>query len=199
MIPTDPSGRPVPTAALLPVSMYAIAPPEPKSFKKHDLITIIIDESSLSQSSQTLETERESDANARLNAIVDPIELLNLRLRTGNTRNIDLLNFNASREFSGEGDYERRDRMSARITAQVIDVKPNGSLVLEARKRLARDEEISLLVVAGVCRSEDITSANTILSSQIAGLTIIQQNEGDLRSAAQKGRFTRALDMLFDF
>lgn len=191
-----------PTAPMLSieqVSLVYVEPPEPRVIQKHDIITIIIDETSSMTSSQKLETEKESSGDAQLNSLVDALALLELRIATADLTNVDLLDFNAKREFTGEGDYERKDKFNAQITAQVLEVKPNGTLVLQAVKRITKDEEIQTLVLAGVARQEDITEQNTILSSQMANLTLDLQNEGELKDTSEKGLITKVLDTVFAF
>lgn len=181
------------------VSLIWVEEPEPKVYQKHDIITIIIDETSSQTSSQSLETEKESKSSANLNALFDYMKLLELRLAEGDTNNLDLLDISAKREFTGEGDYERKDKFSARVTATVLEVKPNGTLVLEATKRITKDDEIQTIVLSGVVRSDDITRQNTVLSSQMANLNVELKNEGELRDAAKKGIITEVLDALFAF
>ncbi|MCC5823182.1 MAG: flagellar basal body L-ring protein FlgH [Phycisphaerales bacterium] len=188
-----------PAMAAEQVSLIWVPEPEPRQFQKHDIITIIIDEVSTQTSSQSLETEQDSRTRANLNAMLNLANLLELRLDQGDTRNLSLIDFNARRNFSGEGDYERKDRFSARITATVLEVKPNGTLVLEASKRIAKDTEIQTIVLSGVVRENDITRQNTVLSSQMAKLDITSHHEGQVRDAAKKGFITRVLDTIFAF
>jgi flagellar L-ring protein FlgH len=188
-----------PVIAASQVSLLWVPEPEPRVFQKHDIITIVIDEVSTQTSSQTLETEKDSRSRANLNSIVDLMSLLELRLQQGETSNVSLIDVNARRNFSGEGDYERKDRFSARITATVLEVKPNGTLVLEASKRIAKDTEIQTIVLSGVVREEDITRQNSVLSSQMANLNISSHHEGQVRDAAKKGIITEVLDALFAF
>lgn len=188
-----------PTILLDEVSMHYIKEPDVRVIKKHDIITIIIDENSSTTSSQKLETEKASNSSANINALVNWLQLLELRIEQGGITDTDLIDLSTSRDFAGEGDYERRDRFTARISAKVLEVKPNGTLVLEATKRIARDTETSVLVLSGLAREEDITQQNTILSSQLADLNLILENEGDLKEAAEKGLITRVLDSVFAF
>lgn len=189
-----------PALELEEVSLTFIPEPEVKVFKAHDIVTIIIDEVSSQESSQTLETEKESSTSAQIATVVDLISLLELRLRENERINdLDLIDFDASREFEGEGDYEREDRFSARIAATILEVKPNGTVVLEARKRIVKDDEVQTLVIAGLARTEDITLQNTVLSSQLADLTLEVQHEGEVRDAAKKGFLTKFFDTVFAF
>ncbi|MFG0305995.1 MAG: flagellar basal body L-ring protein FlgH [Phycisphaerales bacterium JB040] len=181
------------------LSLFYVTPPEPREIKKHDIVSILIDETSQVRSEQTLETEKESRTNATLGTILDPWELLELRLRTGDLTDLDLIDADANKEYTGEGEYERRDQFTARIAATVLEVKPNGTVVLEARKRIVTDGEEREMVLSGRIRQEDITVQNTVLSSQIAELTLVMNNAGDVRDAANKGWITRVLDAVFSF
>ncbi|RMH27703.1 MAG: flagellar basal body L-ring protein FlgH [Planctomycetota bacterium] len=181
------------------VSLLWVPEPEKRIFQKHDIITIVVDEVSSQTSSQKLETDKKSDVTARLDAMLNYMALLELRLDQGDTSGLDLIGFSADRKFTGEGDYERKDKFSARITATVLEVKPNGNLVLEATKRIAKDDEIQTFVLSGVVREDDITRQNTVLSSQMANLNVVVKNEGELRDAAKKGFITEIFEALFAF
>ncbi len=89
--------------------------------------------------------------------------------------------------------------MTGRVQARVIDVKPNGTLVLEARKFNQIDDETLTIVLTGVCRAEDITVDNTILSSELYDLSLVKTHTGELRRASKKGLITRLLDLLLNF
>ena len=194
-----PAARGEPAAEVYAMSMVAIRPPDPREYRVHDLISIVIDEQSKSTSNQKLETDKEANAKLQLNGIIDPWELLETRIRQGALSGVDLLNAKNKRDFTGEGDYERTDRFTARITAEVIDIKPNGTIVLEAKKRIVRDAEETELVLSGVARPEDVTLQNTVLSSQLANLRLEQHNTGDVPTAATKGLLTNILDTIFNF
>lgn len=180
-------------------SMLFLEPPQPRKFMAHDLVTIIVEETSRQTSSQSLDTKKETTAGLTVGALVDPWELLELRLRQGALTDQTLLEADLGSEFKGEGDYERSDNFNAKITAEIIEIKPNGTLVLQATKTITKDEEVQTLVLAGVARQEDITDRNTILSTQMANLSITVENEGNVRDAAKKGILTRVMDAVFNF
>lgn len=197
--PTTPGEeRPPSFIALNQASMMAIEAPKPREFNVHDLVTIIIEESSRQEAEQSLETDKQYDLSAALAQFPDLKKLLQGELTNGidATPRLDLRH---DQSFSGDGKYEREDRFTARITAEVIDVKPNGVLVLEARKHIEKDREKQTLIIAGACRGEDVTRNNTILSSQMADLTLAVKNEGDVKKAGKKGAIPRVLESLFAF
>ncbi|MFI4882738.1 MAG: flagellar basal body L-ring protein FlgH [Phycisphaerales bacterium JB064] len=188
-----------PAAPLYEVSLFAVRPPEPREYKRHDLITIIINESSTQESEQSLSTSKEIDGSGTLGATLSFEDLLDLKLRNSSISDLELLRYAAQREFEGDGEYERSDRFTDRITATVIDVKPNGVLVLEARRFTAMDEETKTLVISGNCRTDDVTEQNTIQSNQLADLRLVVEHEGNVREANRKGPLTRLLEWLMPF
>lgn len=188
-----------PAAPLYEVSLFAVRPPEPREYKRHDLITIIINESSTQESEQSLSTSKEIDGSGTLGATLSFEDLLDLKLRNSSISDLELLRYAAQREFEGDGEYERSDRFTDRITATVIDVKPNGVLVLEARRFTAMDEETKTLVISGNCRTDDVTEQNTIQSNQLADLRLVVEHEGNVREANRKGPLTRLLEWLLPF
>ena len=85
------------------------------------------------------------------------------------------------RRFRSEVDRARQ--VPPFCTAEVLDVKPNGTLVLQARKRIKTDDEEQVFVLSGTCRAEDITADNTILKT---ALTAVAKAELDLANTLVK-------------
>ena len=183
-------------------SLTAVQVPERRRFAVNDLVTIIIRESMETDFDSTLETEKSTEHSGEVAEFprFNLSDLLDAQLRPNQfeegTPGWDVSSEN---EFEGEGDYSRSESMSGRITARIIDVKPNGTLVLEARKQVASDDESFEIVVTGTCRAEDITADNTVLSTELYDLQLSKQHDGELRSATDKGVFTKLLDFLFNF
>ncbi|MFA9479001.1 flagellar basal body L-ring protein FlgH [Phycisphaerales bacterium AB-hyl4] len=188
--------------AIANASYSAVRIPEPRSFAMHDLITIIIRESTDTSFNQSLDTEKRSNYGGEITDFprLSVRDLLNFQLapssmEQGNPR----LGIGFNSNFEGEGDYRRRDSITGRITARVVDVKPNGTLVLEARKYIESDGEVLDMVLTGTARVDDVTTDNTVLSSQLHDLRLSKQHEGELRRTSRKGIFTRILDTIFNF
>lgn len=191
---------PNPVADLDGVSLYALQPVAPRQIKVNDLVTVIVNQSSKIERDHKLEADKDTSTQFQVDAFVDFMELLTEgRLKSSGASNFPRIDLSSQRSFDGEGKMDREDRITARITATVIDVKPNGLVVLEARASLFTDEEEQLMLVSGVCRAEDITASNTIQSTQLADLKLEVYHGGEVRDAAKKGFVTRALDAIFAF
>jgi flagellar L-ring protein precursor FlgH len=183
------------------VSMFAIAPAAARLFHEHDLIEIIVRETSSAKSTQELETEKESKFKGKVTQWPDLSldDLLNGVIKAGNTDDLPQVDLDFKKDFSGEGEYERRDDFTARLTAEIIEVLPNGNLILESRTRIKTDDEETMIKVTGICRSDDVSPVNTVLSTQLHDLRVEKTNKGEVKKSSEKGIFTKALDFLFAF
>jgi len=179
--------------------MMYIDPPKPRQFGLHEQVMILIDENSQQTSNESLQTKKDFKLDSSIKTLPSLKDLIEGELRTGDRDPIVTAGAEDKRDFKGDGSYSRSDRFTARIAATVIDVKPNGLLVLEARKTIATNGETKTLVLSGTCRREDVTTSNTVLSSQLADLAIRQNTEGELRDASSKGWISQVLEAIFNF
>lgn len=183
------------------ISLYAIEAPAAKEFAEHDLVTIIISERSKTERNQKLDAKKEYDLDAKMTAWVRLLELLEARAVPDGKVGAELPAVGAqfSTDFKGDGKYNREDKLTDRIQARVVEVKPNGTLLVEARRTITTDKEGQEVVLSGMCRTEDVTEANTIQSNQLYDLTLNVQNKGDVKDASKKGLIPQVLDTLFNF
>lgn len=200
-----PSGQPAQVVSAGPmsledVSMFAVTPPPPKQWAKHDLVEIIVNRSSVEKFEQSLDTTKKYDLIAELSDFPSIRHLLEMQLQDGDSTDLPVgVAVGANNKFTGDGEFERKDQITTRLSAIVIDVKPNGTLVLEATDSQQSDEEIKTMVLSGICRSEDITKNNTIQSSQLANFVLRIEHEGQVKKAGEKGFIPRILEAIFNF
>jgi flagellar L-ring protein precursor FlgH len=191
--PADPS-----RASIKSMSMFSVPEPEAKTIKKHDLVTVIIREESAVSSNGTADIKRESDIDASLDQMAR-LNLRNFALQPAIGAVAPAVKAQASRTFKGEATVDRTDTVITRVTAEVVDVKPNGTLVLQARKTIKNDEEEQTLICAGICRVEDILPDNTVLSTQLFDLEFAKINKGQVRNSTKTGAVHKLLDFLNPF
>jgi len=184
------------TAPAAPASSLT-APPkaDPRTFTKNQLITIIIRESASHATDGVTSTSREGSVDAKVDAWVRLNWSLHNMIRPVDfNEGKPAIKADSEREFEGSGSTVRSDVMTARITGRIIDIRPNGNLVIEASKSITTDEESYSITVTGVCRTSDVTPDNTVLSNQIAELEINRTSVGAVRKATERGFLHRIAD-----
>ncbi len=187
--------------ALSQASLLAVRLPPPRAFTVHDLVTIIVRESTEADSEAELEATKDYKLSGAVTAwpgVRGLDDLFDLFLKQGLEEN-PTLSVSANKDFQGEGSYNRRDTFTSRVTARIIDIKPNGTMVLEARKFIKSDKESMDMVLTGTCRQEDIAADNTVLSTQLYDLNLTKEHSGELRKATKKGFLSQLFDTIFAF
>ena len=186
-------------ATLKEVSFTAVPEPEPRTLKKHDLVTIIVRETSEYKSEATTDLKKKATLDARLEEFAK-LNVKNFAIEGGGIGTTPpSIKASGKGEFKGDGSVDRSDELTARITAEVLDVKPNGTLVLQARKFIKTDEEEQEMILTGVCRAEDVTADNSIYSHQLHDQTLMKMHKGAVRDATKRGWLPKLLDLIAPF
>lgn len=193
-MPPDPS-----RANLHAVSYFAVPEPEPRTLKKHDLVTIIVREESEYKSEGTTDLKKEAALEAKIDEWIK-LALSNVEIEGGAIgANPPSIKMSGSRDLKGEATVDRTDSLTLRVTAEVIDVKPNGTLVLQARQRIRTDDEEQIFILSGICRAEDVTPDNTILSTQMFDKDVVKKHTGAVRDTTKRGFLPKLLDAISPF
>jgi len=179
------------------VSYFAVKPLPKRIFKVGDLVTVIVRQQSTYKHSGKTDLKRELALKAELK---DWIRFKSRRLIPASMPEGDpKIDFSFAREFEGEGKKDRKDEVITRITCRIIDVKPNGNLVIQGRDRITTDGEKQFISLTGTCRSEDIAPDNTILSTQIGDLVVDRKSGGAVRDAMRRGWAYKIWDLIRPF
>ncbi len=183
------------------VSLQASLPLEARKYRKGDLVKIIIKESSSSSSIGKAKSVKEYTLESEVSSWpdLDLKKLMQLMVKSGKNTNLPKAGLSHSSEFKGDAKKTRKDTISDRIRARVIDVKPNGTLVLEARKYLKSDGQTVQLILTGTCSVDDLAKEARIESSDLYDLRIIKRHSGNVARTTKKGWLTRVIETIFGF
>jgi flagellar L-ring protein precursor FlgH len=180
-------------------SLYAVAPREPRKLKKYDLITVIVREESDSKTKSLTDLKKSAEINAILEQYIQ-FNLSNFAVKgQPPLTNQPQIKGSADRNFKGDGSTDRSDSFSARVQAQVIDVKPNGILIIQATKQIKNDDEEQKFTLTGMVRAEDVTPDNSVLSTQLADLNLEKMTKGAVSDTSKRGWLPRLMDALNPF
>jgi flagellar L-ring protein FlgH len=180
-----------------PLTLYqdswtAERPPEPKLIRLHDVVTVVINEQSVVISEGEIDRKKKAHSKMALSdwillkgltAVPDPQSAGEPRI-TGTLDN----------KLRSEASLETRDSMKFRIACTVVDIRPNGNLILEGRRYVRNNEETWEYAVTGEIRPEDILPNNTVLSENVAALHVDKRESGHVRDGYRRGWLLEVLD-----
>lgn len=162
-----------------------------------DILTVLVTISDKAQFDNATSRRRSDSSSAGAGgALGTAIDIIGLPAGVAAS---DLASVDSSTNFSGSGSVDREEKLETTIAAVVLQVLPNGNLVIEGRQEVRVNNEVRELVVAGIVRPEDITSENTIVSEKIAEARIGYGGRGQLTDVQQPRYGSQVLDIMLPF
>lgn len=182
-------------------NLVSLEPMPVRQFKPEDIITIVIQEESSAASEASLETEKENNLDFTIDAFSRIIKNNSgPGYLVSPTFNVDpQFKYGYNRDNEGEGSMERAERFTTRVAARVIDVKPNGNMVLEAKRELSINGEDRRITLTGVVSPLSVSPANTVYSYDVASAKISYTSSGPVSAATRRGWLTTLVDFVDPF
>ena len=147
-----------------------------------DTLTVTITESTSASTTSNAKFDRSDKASASISNMsrIPGKSMLGLGLDATSTAN-----------FEGKGNAGNNNVFSGTMTATVIEVLPNGNLLISGEKQVAIGHEQEFVRVSGVVNPSFVDSANTIASSKIADARIEYKSAGQISDSEVVGWMAR--------
>ena len=147
-----------------------------------DTITINITESTTASAKSNSKLDKSNTSKAGISAMagLPGQSLLGMNL-----------NATSSNAFSGKGEAANNNVFTGSITATVIDVMPNGNLLVSGEKQLAIGHEQEFVRISGVVNPSFVDFSNSIDSSKVADARIEYKSAGQISEGQLMGWLAR--------
>lgn len=167
-----------------------------KARRRGDVLTIIISEVASASKEASTDTSRDSAIGA---GIPNLLGLEKGILKSNFSDLANIIKANANSSFKGSGSTSRQENLKATITARVVDVQPNGNLMIEGRRNIKVNEEDQIIVLEGTVRSRDILPDNTVNSIYVADARISYSGRGIISDNQSPGWLMNILNKIWPF
>jgi flagellar L-ring protein precursor FlgH len=135
-----------------------------KACHVHDPIAIVVSESLAASTDGTVKNSRASNASSQVSSLFG-------KLSAGNALN-NLVNQTSASGLNAQGESVTNSSLSTTLGGEVVDVLPNGMLVVQAVRQLTFNQQTQLIKMRGLVRPEDVDAQNRVLSTAITSLEV---------------------------
>ncbi len=148
-----------------------------------DTLTINIAEKTAAAKKSDTKADRKYDASVD----IPTISGIPFKSFQNNARGTPMLAANSATNFEGTGENTSSNNFTGTLTVTVIEVYPNGNLLVSGEKQIGLKEGEEFVRFSGVVNPITITAANTVQSTQVADARIEYKANGFIDSAQVMG------------
>ncbi|MEW6426963.1 MAG: flagellar basal body L-ring protein FlgH [Thermodesulfobacteriota bacterium] len=102
-------------------------------------------------------------------------------------------------EFDGSGETKRDSKITATISARVVEKSADGNLIIRGFQETRLNNETQHIILSGLVRPQDILPDNSILSTHVADARIEYAGTGVITDKQRPGWLARGLDLVWPF
>lgn len=169
---------PSPGSAYTPGSRYSELARDLRASQAGDLVTIVVADRANAVSTGSTTADRASEAKGSVTSLLGKFSTTNPLANLGG--------LSGDSKLKGSGETSRSSTLNATLSARVVEVLPNGNLVIEGRKAVTINSERQVVEVRGVVRWNDVSAANLIRSDRIAQLELRVNGKGVVADAVRR-------------
>jgi flagellar L-ring protein precursor FlgH len=153
-----------------PQSPYSDMASDYKAHNLNDLIVIQVVESTTAAEDGAVKSARTFSANSGISAFMGT---------PGPTAGIqNIFSPSSSRSLNGQAQTSSNSALSTSLSGRVVDLLPNGFLVIEAVREMDMNNQHQTVIIHGVVRPGDIGPNNAVPSTAISNLEVELKGHG---------------------
>ncbi len=149
-----------------------------------DILTVRLVEQTSAKKTASTSTSKEQSID------ITPPTVLGRGITKGGNPIFDT-SIDAERDFDGSGQSNQSNSLSGSITVTVVDVQPNGNLVVRGEKVVTLNQGDEFIRLSGIVRPVDVAPDNSIASTKVANARIIYGGRGAIHEANTMGWLAR--------
>lgn len=169
-----------------------------RAIQKGDILTVVIEIDEKAEISNDTSRSRSGSESLGIPQLLGLPQRLDEKLPAGASM-ADAVDLNSKSQSSGSGSVKRKEKLTLRVAATVIDVLPNGVLSISGSQELRVNFEMRELLVSGFVRPEDIARQNEITYDKIASARVSYGGRGQITDVQQPRYGQQVLDAILPF
>ena len=163
-----------------------------KAVRLHDVVSVVVTESLAASTDGQVKNSRASNASSSLTALFGALKASN------NLQN--LLGQSSASGLTAQWQSTTNSSLVTTFGAEVVDVLPNGMLVVQATRQLTFSQQTQLIRLRGLVRPEDVSAQNQVLSTAMTDLELEVTGKGIVNdSTYRQNPVVRLLEKILVF
>ncbi len=169
-----------------------------RAARRGDILTVVIEIDEKAEISNSSGRSRASSDTMGMPSMFGIPQRLNSELPEGATME-EAYSTNSTSSYQGDGSVARKEKLTLRVAATVLDRLPNGVLRIQGSQEVRVNFEVRELIVTGFVRPEDVSRQNEITYDKIAGARISYGGRGQISDVQQPRYGQQVADILLPF
>lgn len=176
-----------------------------RASRVNDSITIVVQESTSSTLESSNDLKRDSSNNMVLSSWLVPSTNGGLTLKQKGTASGEAgaktptIDYSTSRAHKSDSTIDRAQSLNSTLTGIVLDVRPNGHLVVEARKTVGVNGEVQTVTVTGTVNPAHLDANNAVKAELIMDMKVQYFGSGPMTRMDQRGWGAKIIDFVNPF
>jgi len=141
-----------------------------KAVRLHDVVSIVVSEALVAETDGGVKNSRASNANSGLTSLFGALKASNALQ--------NLVGMTASSGLAAQGQSTTNSSLATTFGGEVVDVLPNGMLVVQATRQLTFSQQTQLIKLRGLVRPEDVSAQNQVMSTAMTDLELEVTGKG---------------------
>ena len=141
-----------------------------KAARLHDVVQIVVSESLAASTDGQVKNQRASNASSALTSLFG-------KLKASNALQ-NLIGQNSASGLTAQGQSTTNASLTTTFGGEVVDVLPNGMLVVQATRQLTFSQQTQLIRLRGLVRPEDVSAQNLVQSTAMTDLELEVTGKG---------------------
>ncbi len=163
-----------------------------KAYRLHDVVSIVVTESLAASTDGQVKNSRASNASSNISALFGAIKASNAMQ--------NLLGQSSASGLSAQGQSTTNSSLATTFGGEVVDVLPNGMLVVQATRQLTFSQQTQLIKLRGLVRPDDVNGQNQVLSTAMTDLELEVTGKGIITdSTYRQNPLVRFLEKILVF
>ena len=169
-----------------------------RAMRKGDILTVVIEIDEKAEISNDTDRSRTGSESLSVPGLFGVPQRIDLKLPDGASMS-EAVEIDSTSESGGRGSVKRKEKLTLRVAATIVDVLPNGVLAIAGSQELRVNFEMRELLVSGYVRPDDISRRNEITYDKIASARVSYGGRGQITDMQQPRYGQQVLDMVLPF